>query len=637
MPKIIGIDLGTTCSKIAVWDDDRQAAILIPNHAGNRITPSVVGFDQAGQVFIGDAVEKNPQINFENTVASIAREMGRDYHVMQHGKSYNPQVISAFILRYLKQCAEAYLGEPVFDAVITCPVYYTDDQRNALRDAATIAGLNVHRTINSSTAAAIAFGIEKRAEVEDKFFMVCDLGGDAFNVSVVEFGSVITVEGTGGVPRMGGLEMDEAVTRWALNRIGQLYGADLSSNEGVRYRLKKAAAQLKKTLANSESASLSVPYLALVDGHVLSPDLKITRAQFEALITPMLERVKCCIEESMTSVAETSGVNWEDMDGCLLVGGCSRLPVFQKILRELFEQHCPGIEPEFHMDLNPDEAAAMGAAILGTKWAPIGIPPDRDESEKLEAQGHNLTFKETDPDIELYDVTSHTLGIALDGFSFHRLIHKNTFLPVSVNLQDITNGGNSTKMVLELYQGEDDFVAANTRIGEVKIEGFEPLPAGQHRLEVEFIIERSGIISTVCTDQRTEEFYPSTITYSYDDMGQEEIKKWQAEVETQLPEWQKVKSQSPVQVKISPDIKEKVKPIPKEPLVVPQLSLETIPAGWRDYWVKCLSLLPQLDRANTEILTRALINFADAVKQANPGRVEENGSLLQDALLEVWI
>ncbi len=546
MPKIIGIDLGTTCSKIAVWDDDRQAAILIPNHAGNRVTPSVVGFDQAGQVFIGDAVKINPQINFENTVASIAREMGNDYHVVQYGKTYNPQVISAFILRYLKHCAEAYLGEPVFDAVITCPVYYTEVQRKALRDAGKIAGLNVHRTINSSTAAAIAFGIEKRAEVEDKFFMVCDLGGDTFNVSVVEFGNAITVEGTGGDTRVGGLEMDEAVTQWALSQIRQQYGADLSSDEGVRYRLKMAAAHLKETLAVSESASLSVPYLALVDGHVLSPELKITRAQFEALITPLLGRVKCCIEESMTSVAETSAVNWEDIDGCLLVGGCSRLPVFQKILRELFKQHCPRVEPEFRMDLNPDEAAAMGAAILGTQWAPIGIPPDRDESEKLEAQGHNLTFKETDPDIELYDVTSHTLGIAIEGVKFHRLIHKNTFLPVSVTLQGITNGGNSiTEILLELYQGEEDFVAANTRIGEVRIEGLEPLPTGQHQLEVEFIIERSGIISTVCTDLRTGEFYPSDIIYSYPNMGQEEIKKWQPELEAHMLDGEKGKSQSP--------------------------------------------------------------------------------------------
>jgi molecular chaperone DnaK len=497
--------------------------------------------------------------------------------------------------------------------------------------------LNVHRTINSSTAAAIAFGIEKRAEVEDKFFMVCDLGGDAFNVSVVEFGSVITVEGTGGDTRVGGLEIDETVTQWALRQI-QRYGVDLSSDDGVRYRLRKAAAQLKKTPALSESAVLSVPYLALVDGHVLSPELKITRAQFEALITPLLERVKRCIEDSMTRVAETSGVNWEDINGCLLVGGCSRLPVVQKILRELFEQHCPGIEPEFHMDLNPDEAAAMGAAILGTQWAPIGIPPDRDESEKLEAQGHNLTFKETDPDIELLDVTSHTLGIALDGVSFHRLIHKNTFLPVSVNLQGFTNGGNSiTEMVWELFQGEEDFVAANTRIGEVRIVGLEPLPRGQHRLQVEFIIENNGRIETICTDLRTDKIYPSRIVYGDPNMGQEEIKKWQAEVEARMPDGEQGKSQSPISVKISPDIKEKVKPIPKEPLVVPQLALEKIPAEWRDYWVKCQSLLPQLDSAKHATLARAMIKFADAVKMGNPVKIEENGSLLQDALLEVWI
>lgn len=643
MAKIIGIDLGTTYCAISVWDDKKKEPIILENLRGNRTTPSVVSFNKAGELIVGEDAKQNLWAAPEDTVSQIKREMGTDFHVTMRGKEYNPQTISAFILRYLKQCAEAKLGEPVYDAVITCPAYFKEVQRSATRDAGIMAGLNVHQLINEPTSAAIAFGLEKRAAGEKKIYAVYDLGGGTFDVSIIEIGDEITVLGTGGDPRLGGLDMDEAVMKWALRQIKQQNnGLDLSGDESVRRRLKVEAEQVKKSLVVAETAALNVPFLTIIDGKPLNVDLSISRAQFEMLIMPLLQRSIDCWEQAVAAAKEANQIDWEDIDGVLVVGGPTRLHKIREMLRDTLKKHNPDKEPEIRTDLNPDEVVAMGAAIVAGTLVPFGVPPSADESKKEQAQethkAEAAAAGTVAPEVVFYDVTGHSLGIAIEGVRFHRLIAKDTPIPVNKVEQGFSNAADySTQLLVEVYQGENEYVAANTKIGEVKIEGIEPLPKGQHIFQIEFNLDVSGTLSTICTDLRTKKQYTGSFVFKdFTRVSEEEIKKKQRELEELMPDKFKGNGKpapgAPAGAPAAPAAAaEAGQPVE----AVPQLPVDKIPAEWRVYWMESLDMLPKLDAARRGVLLRAMNGFARAVVGGNPAQIEDSAYLLQDALLDV--
>ncbi len=318
MAKVVGIDLGTTYSAVSVWDERLQSPIIIPNLRGQYTTPSVVSINDVGKVIVGEDAKNSLWTAPENTVSEIKREMGNDFKVTIRGQVYNPQTISAFILRYLKICAEEYLGEPVHDAVVTVPAFFREVQKSATRDAGRIAGLNVHRLINEPTAAAIAYGVGEIEVGVEKLFAVYDLGGGTFDVSIIKITpDDITVIGTGGEPRLGGLDMDELVMKWTLREIKTKYGVDLIDDNRARKRLKLEVEDIKKLLIIHEKATLNIPFLTVLDDQPLNVNLEISRKQFNKLITFLLKGTLRILKEAVASAEQYNQQGWEDLDGIL--------------------------------------------------------------------------------------------------------------------------------------------------------------------------------------------------------------------------------------------------------------------------------------------------------------------------------
>ncbi|MHB8891560.1 MAG: Hsp70 family protein [Candidatus Limnocylindrales bacterium] len=640
MARVIGIDLGTTYSAVSVWDEKRKMAVIIPNFQGSYTTPSVVSLNEAGEVIVGAPAKENLWMNPESTVSQIKREMGTDFTAKMGGETYNPQTISAFILRYLKVCAEKYLGEPVHDAVVTVPAYFTEVQKTATRDAGRIAGLNVHRLLNEPTAAAIAYGVDK-AEGQDagNVYSVYDLGGGTFDVSVIRITPEdITVIGTGGDSRLGGLDMDEEVMRWALRRIKEKHGVDLGGDEAVRRRLKVEAEGIKKTLVASETAVLNVPFLAVIDGKPLSVSLPISRAQFEMLIRKLLLRSIDCLEQAVASAEEHNQRGWGDLDGVLLVGGPTRLQVIQDLLKETLRKHCPDREPVVKCDLNPDEVVALGAAILAASLSPIGKPPeDVDQMTPQEVKRAQETAGGVDetavPTVDIYDVTGHSLGIAVGGAKFHRIIEKETVIPITVAEAGFSNMADfTTELLIQVYQGEDDYVAANTMIGEVRVTGLDPLPRGQQMFEIKFTLDMSGTLSTVCTDLRTKKQYQGSFTFDgITRMSRAEIEAHRIEVMRKMADGGD--GRGPAEPPAA-DLAAVPAALPDAmPAGVPDLPAERIPADCRAYWDEARDFLPSLQGARQASLLQALNDFASAVQAGDAAQVEEQGINLQDAVL----
>lgn len=632
MAKIIGIDLGTTYSAVAVWDEKRQEPVIIPNLRGSNTTPSVVSVNESGEVIVGEDAKQNYVAAPDDTISEIKREMGNDFRVTMQGQQYNPQTISAFILRYLKMCAEQYLGEPVHDAVITVPAYFTEVQKSATRDAGCIAGLNVHRLINEPTAAAIAYGVSKAEEGEQKVYAVYDLGGGTFDVSIIEITQEdVTIIGTGGDMRLGGLDMDEEVMKWALSQIKQKYSVDLWADEAAKRRLKVEAEDIKKALVVAETATLNVPFLTIVDGKPINVSLQLPRKRFDMAITRLIKRSLDCLEESVASAEEHNQQGWEDLDGVLLVGGPTRIHKIREMIREKLLEHRPSGEMEIRSDLNPDEVVAMGAAIVAAGLNPFGRPPEEleemtpDQARKIQQESEGVTEA---PQIDIYDVTGHSLGIAVEGYKFHKIIEKETVIPVTMAHGPFSNQADyTTQLVVEVYQGEEEYVAANTKIGEVKIEGLQPLPRGQQILEVKFTLDVSGTLSTVCTDLRTGKPYEGTFNFDgITRMSADEVKAKRAMVMAQMAGAARPPSSSPAP---APQAS------PSATTAVPKLSPDQVPGEWRDFWLESEELLPSLDAANKKTLATAMAQFAQAVLSNNKTEIEEKGMLLQDAILEV--
>ena len=509
MSKIIGIDLGTTNSCVAVMEGGEP--VVIANSEGARTTPSVVGFTKTGDRLVGQVAKRQAITNPENTVSSIKRQMGTDHKVTLNGKEYTPQQVSAMILQKLKADAEAYLGEPVTEAVITVPAYFNDSQRQATKDAGTIAGLNVLRIINEPTAAALAYGLEKGKE--DETILVFDLGGGTFDVSLLEIGkdddgfSTIQVQATNGDNHLGGDDWDQKIIDWLVGEVKNKYGIDLSKDKIALQRLKEAAEQAKKELSSSSSTSISMQYLAMTpDGTPVHLDETLTRAHFESMTSDLLGRCRT----PFNNVLHDAGIGVSDIDHVVLVGGSTRMPAVKELVKELTGGK------EANQSVNPDEVVAVGAAVQSGV-----IKGDR-------------------KDVLLIDVTPLSLGIETKGGIMTKLIDRNTAIPTKRSEVFSTAEDNQPSVLIQVYQGEREFARDNKPLGTFELTGIAPAPRGVPQIEVTFDIDANGIVHVSAKDKGTGKEQSMTITGG-SGLGKDEIDRMVKEAEAHEAEDKKRK------------------------------------------------------------------------------------------------
>lgn len=490
MSKIIGIDLGTTNSCVAVVEGGKP--VIIPNDAGGRTTPSVVAFNAIGERLVGAHAQRQAVVNAGRTVSSVKRHMGSDWSIKLDDHAYNAQEISAMILGKLKRDAENYLGEPVTDAVITVPAYFNDMQRQATRDAGRIAGLNVRRIINEPTSAALAYGLDNGAAQR---IMVFDLGGGTFDVSIIEIGEgVIEVLATAGDNHLGGDDFDACIVNFLADEIKKTHRVDIRKSAAAMQRIREAAEQAKKELSGVESASISLPYLTEKKGEPVHFESVLTRTQFEALTRDIVERtagpVQCALRDA--------GIRQGELSKVLLVGGSTRIPAVQEKVRAL-----TGLSPS--KSINPDECVALGAAIQGE------ILSGGTLSLGKNAAGAALTPQ---TGLLLLDVTPLSLSIETMGGVATRLIERNTTLPVKKSQVFSTVSPYQRSVDIHVLQGERPMARDNKTIGKFKLGGIEKAPAGVPQIEVTFDIDANGILSVRAKDLHTGKEKAITVTDS---------------------------------------------------------------------------------------------------------------------------
>ncbi len=487
MSKIIGIDLGTTNSCVAVMEGGKPT--VIPNQEGSRTTPSIVAFTKNGERLVGEPAKRQAVTNADKTIASIKREMGKDYHVTIDGKQYSPQQISAMILQKLKADAENYLGETVSEAVITVPAYFNDAQRQATKDAGKIAGLDVKRIINEPTAAALAYGLDNENEQK---ILVYDLGGGTFDVSVIEIGDgVIEVLATNGDTHLGGDDFDNKIVDWMINEFKNNEGVDLSSDKMAMQRLKEAAEKAKKELSAATTTNINLPFITAVDGMPKHLDMDLTRAKFDELTADLVERTAIPVQNALRDAGLTSN----DISKVLLVGGSTRIPAVQEKVKSLTAK-----EP--NKSLNPDEAVAIGASI----------------------QGGKLAGDAGAGDILLLDVTPLSLSIETMGGVATKLIERNTTIPTKKSQIFSTAENNQTAVDIHVVQGERQFAKDNKTLGNFRLDGIAPAPRGIPQIEVTFDIDANGIVNVSAKDLGTGKEQHITITAG-SNMSDDEIDK----------------------------------------------------------------------------------------------------------------
>jgi molecular chaperone DnaK len=521
MSKIIGIDLGTTNSVVAVMESGEPT--VITNSEGGRTTPSVVAFTKDGNRLVGQVAKRQAVTNPENTVYSIKRFMGRRYNevteeikqvpykvqgsgngdvrVNAGGKDYSPPEISAMVLQKMKQSAEDYLGQKVDKAVITVPAYFNDAQRQATKDAGRIAGLEVMRIVNEPTAAALAYGLDKK---KDETIAVFDFGGGTFDISILEVGEgVVEVKSTNGDTHLGGDDIDERLMEWITEEFKKDQGIDLSNDKMALQRLKEAAEKAKIELSSAMETEINLPFITADQSGPKHLVMKLTRAKFEQLIEPILQRLKSPVEQAI----KDAGVDSSKVDEVVLVGGSTRIPRVQEMVKSLF-----GKEP--NKSVNPDEVVAVGAAV----------------------QAGVLSGEKTD--ILLLDVTPLSLGIETLGGVFTKLIERNTTIPTRKSEVFSTASDNQTSVEVHVLQGERPMASDNRTLGKFHLVGIPPAPRGMPQVEVTFDIDANGIVNVSAKDQGTGREQKITITAS-SGLSKEEIDKMMRDAESHAGEDQR--------------------------------------------------------------------------------------------------
>ena len=492
MGKIIGIDLGTTNSCVAVMEGGN--AVVIPNAEGARTTPSVVGFSKNGERLVGQTAKRQAIANPERTISSIKRHMGSDYKVDIDGKKYTPQEISAMILQKLKTDAEAYLGQPVTEAVITVPAYFTDSQRQATKDAGQIAGLTVKRIINEPTAAALSYGIDKE---DDQRVMVYDLGGGTFDVSIIEMGDgVQQVLATAGNNRLGGDDFDQRIINWMVEEFKKTEGIDLSNDKMAVQRLKDAAEKAKIELSSTTTTNINIPFITADATGAKHLDMNLTVAKFNELTKDLVDATMGPVQQALSD----SGLSPSDLNKILMVGGSSRIPAVQEAVRQKL-----GKEP--FKGINPDECVALGAAYQG-----------------------GVLGGDVKDGLLLLDVTPLSLGLETMGGVCTKIIERNTTIPTKKSQIFSTAADNQSAVDIGVLQGEREFAKDNKQLGTFRLDGIAPAPRGVPQIEVTFDIDQNGIVHVTAKDLGTGKEQDIKITASTN-MSKEDIDKAVKEAE----------------------------------------------------------------------------------------------------------
>lgn len=499
MAKVIGIDLGTTNSVVAVMEGGEP--VVITNAEGSRLTPSVVGFSKSGERLVGQVAKRQAVSNPDRTISSIKREMGNNYTVAIDDKKYSPQEISAMVLQKLKTDAEAYLGEKITQAVITVPAYFSDSQRQATKDAGTIAGLEVLRIINEPTAASLAYGIDKG---DDHTILVFDLGGGTFDVSILELGDgVFEVKATSGNGRLGGDDFDERIMKWMISEFKKESGIDLGNDRMAMQRLKEAAEKAKIELSSLLTTTINLPFVTADASGPKHLDMNLTRAKFDELTIDLVEATMGPTRQAMSD----AGLTPKDIDKIILVGGSTRIPAVQDAIRKYFGK-------EAHKGVNPDECVAVGAAIqAGVLVGDV-------------------------KDVLLLDVTPLSLGIETLGGVFTKIIERNTTIPTAKSQTFSTAADNQPSVDVHVLQGEREMAAYNKTLGRFELSGIAPAPRGVPKIEVTFDIDANGIVHVSAKDLGTGKEQKITITSASQAGGlsKEEVERMVKEAEANAAE-----------------------------------------------------------------------------------------------------
>ncbi|AHF07872.1 molecular chaperone DnaK [Desulfitobacterium metallireducens] len=579
MGKIIGIDLGTTNSCVAVMEGGE--AVVIPNAEGNRTTPSVVGFSKTGERLVGQVAKRQAVSNPDKTVISIKRHMGSDYKVNIDDKSYSPQEISAMVLQKLKADAEAYLGQPVTEAVITVPAYFSDAQRQATKDAGTIAGLEVKRIINEPTAAALAYGVDKQ---NDQTVLVFDLGGGTFDVSVLELSQgMVEVKATSGNNKLGGDDFDQRLIDYMVVEFKKTNGVDLSKDKVALQRLKEAAEKAKIELSGVTTSNVNLPFITMTAEGPVHMDMNISRSKFDELTADLVEATLGPTRQALSD----SKLTWNDIHQVILVGGSSRIPAVQDEIRKM-----SGKEP--NKSVNPDEVVALGAAIQGGVLA--GDVKD----------------------IILVDVTPLSLGIETMGGVFTRIIDRNTTVPSTKSQVFSTAADGQTSVDIHVLQGEREMAAGNKTLGRFQLSGIAPAPRGIPQIEVKFDIDANGIVHVSAKDMATGNEQKVTITSSTG-LSKDEIEKMQKDAELHADEDKKRKELVDAKNQADSIVYQTEKSLKDFEGKAPENEIEPIKKAVEE--LKAVANSENLEeiKAKTEAVNKVLYPFVEKMYQQNAG------------------